>query len=59
MFRTRLQSVRKGLKTEHLITLQEATERYLIALSEVGKSPRTLYTYGKDCKQMLSFFWTR
>lgn len=38
------------------ITLQEATERFLKALERAGKSPRTLYTYGKDCEQMLAFF---
>lgn len=38
------------------ITLQEAIERFLQALEEAGKSPRTLYTYGKDCEQMLAFF---
>lgn len=38
------------------ITLQEATEQYLKALEEAGKSPRTLYTYSKDCEQMLAYF---
>ncbi|MCE3234213.1 MAG: hypothetical protein K0Q50_393 [Vampirovibrio sp.] len=38
------------------ITLQEATKQYLKSLEEAGKSPRTLYTYGQDCKQMIAFF---
>ncbi len=38
------------------ISLQEAITLYLKYLVEVGKSPRTLYTYGQDCKQILSFF---
>jgi site-specific recombinase XerD len=38
------------------ITLQEATEHYLKALEEAGKSPRTLYTYSKDCEQMIAYF---
>ncbi len=37
-------------------TLQEAIEGFLQALEEGGKSPRTLYTYEKDCEQMLAFF---
>jgi hypothetical protein len=44
------------MTAKHDITLQEATERFLKALEEAGKSPRTLYTYGKDCEQMLAFF---
>lgn len=38
------------------ITLKTAIEGYLKALKEAGKSPRTLYTYSKDCEQMLAFF---
>ncbi len=38
------------------ITLQEATEHYLKSLEESGKSPRTLYTYGQDCKQIIAYF---
>lgn len=44
------------MANEQLVTLREATEQYLKALEEAGKSPRTLYTYGQDCKQMLAFF---
>lgn len=40
------------------ITLQEATKQYLKSLEDTGKSPRTLYTYGQDCKQMIAFFGT-
>ncbi|HEY9687599.1 MAG TPA: hypothetical protein V6C52_11540 [Coleofasciculaceae cyanobacterium] len=38
------------------ITLQEATEQFLNALTTDGKNPRTIYTYGQDCKQMIAFF---
>lgn len=38
------------------ITLREATEQYLKSLAKAGKSPRTLYTYGKDCEQILDYF---
>ncbi len=38
------------------ITLQEAAEQYLKSLEDACKSPRTLYTYGQDCKQMIAYF---
>jgi site-specific recombinase XerC len=41
---------------EHLVTLKEAIEQYMSVLKQEGKSPRTLYTYGKDCEQMIAFF---
>lgn len=44
------------MKNVEFITLREATEQYLKALKEADKSPRTLYTYGKDCEQILAFF---
>ncbi|MCE3234752.1 MAG: hypothetical protein K0Q50_932 [Vampirovibrio sp.] len=40
------------------ITLQAVIEHYLKSLEEAGKSPRTLYTYGKDCQQILAYFGT-
>lgn len=46
----------KIMTKEQPLTLQEATEQYLKTLAEAGKSSRTLYTYGKDCEQMLDFF---
>lgn len=39
-----------------ITTLKDATEKYLKALETEGKSPRTLYTYSKDCEQMIAFF---
>jgi site-specific recombinase XerD len=44
------------MASQQFITLQEATEQYLKALEEAGKSPRTIYTYTKDCEQMIAFF---
>ncbi len=38
------------------MTLQEAAQLYLESLIAAGKSSRTIYTYGKDCEQMLTFF---
>lgn len=38
------------------MTLQEAIQLYLESLVMAGKSPRTIYTYQKDCEQMLAFF---
>lgn len=38
------------------ITLQEASEEYLKALEAAGKSPMTLYTYGKDFDQIRAFW---
>jgi hypothetical protein len=38
------------------MTLQEAIQLYLESLILAGKSPRTIYTYNKDCEQMLAFF---
>lgn len=37
-------------------TLVEAAQEYLEFLRNKGKSPRTLYTYGKDIEQILAFF---
>lgn len=42
-------------KTQEM-TLQEAVQLYLESLILAGKSPRTIYTYNKDCEQMLAFF---
>ncbi len=39
-----------------LITLQDATLQYLAHLEQWGKSPRTIYTYGKDLEQIRAFF---
>ncbi len=36
--------------------LKALTEQYLEALKTDGKSERTLYTYGKDLEQILTFF---
>jgi site-specific recombinase XerD len=36
--------------------LREATQLYLLYLKDSGKSPRTLYTYGKDLEQIQAFF---
>lgn len=36
--------------------LQKAVQQYLDALQAQGKKPRTLYTYGKDCEQIVAFF---
>lgn len=38
------------------MTLQEAVQYYLDALQVKGKSPRTVYTYNKDCEQIVAFF---
>jgi hypothetical protein len=38
------------------ITLLEATRTYLSHLKASGKQERTLYTYGKDLEQVMSFF---
>jgi site-specific recombinase XerD len=38
------------------ITLRNATQQYLEHLKNWGKSPRTLYTYGKDLEQIQAFF---
>lgn len=44
------------MSDEHIMTLKEATTQYLNSLKDSGRSPRTLYTYGKDCEQILAFF---
>lgn len=38
------------------ITLSQASQEYLNHLQELGKHPRTLYTYGKDFQQLVAFF---
>jgi len=38
------------------ITFHQASQEYLSYLQEIGKRPRTLYTYGKDIEQMAAFF---
>lgn len=38
------------------MTFQEATQAYIQHLQNTGKSPRTLYTYGQDLKQILAFW---
>ncbi len=38
------------------ITIQEAAGLYLEVLTQHGKSPRTLYTYHQDLKQVMAFF---
>jgi hypothetical protein len=38
------------------INLEKAVEAFLQGLTAQGKSPRTLYTYGKDCEQFLTFW---
>lgn len=38
------------------VTFAEAVQQYLGMLENKGKSKRTLYTYGKDLEQILSFF---
>lgn len=38
------------------ITLCKATQDYLDYLQELGKHPRTLYTYAKDLEQIVAFF---
>jgi hypothetical protein len=38
------------------ITLKEAVQAYMQSLEQAGKSPRTLYTYGKDFEQIQRFF---
>jgi site-specific recombinase XerD len=43
-------------KTNTPDCLKEATELYLLYLQDSGKSPRTLYTYGKDLDQIIAFF---
>jgi hypothetical protein len=43
-------------KTTMNATLNEATQAYLQVLSEAGKSPRTLYTYGLDLATVVTFF---
>lgn len=37
-------------------TLSQSAEEYIEILKSKGKSPRTLYTYGKDFEQILAFF---
>jgi site-specific recombinase XerD len=36
--------------------LKDATQEYLQTLAATDKSPRTLYTYGKDLQQLMAFF---
>jgi site-specific recombinase XerD len=38
------------------ITMRQAITEYLDHLQAQGKQARTLYTYGKDCEQILAFF---
>ncbi len=38
------------------ITLKGAIQAYMECLAKAGKSPRTLYTYGKDFEQIQRFF---
>jgi site-specific recombinase XerD len=38
------------------IALHKATQDYLDYLQELGKHPRTLYTYSKDLEQIVAFF---
>lgn len=38
------------------ITFHKAAQAYLGFLQELGKHPRTLYTYGKDLEQIEAFF---
>jgi len=38
------------------ITLKQAIKAYLEDLKRADRSPRTLYTYGKDCEQIQQFF---
>jgi site-specific recombinase XerD len=45
-----------GVNKMKEITMQEAISQFLKALEAEGKNPRTLYTYGQDCKQILTFF---
>jgi site-specific recombinase XerC len=37
-------------------TVYQACQEYLDILAACGKSPRTLYTYGKDLEQLTAFF---
>lgn len=37
-------------------SFQEAAQAYIKHLEATGKSPRTLYTYGQDLKQILAFW---
>jgi len=41
---------------EPTLALAPAIAAYLQALAAQGKHPRTLYTYGKDCEQILAYF---
>jgi hypothetical protein len=38
------------------MALNTAVEDYMKHLELNGKKPRTLYTYGKDCEQIIAFF---
>lgn len=38
------------------MTLQSLIAQYLQSLEAEGKNPRTLYTYGQDCKQIMAYF---
>ena len=38
------------------LTILEASKLYLDALEVQGKSPKTLYTYGKDLEQVRAYF---
>lgn len=38
------------------MTLAQLIELYLSDLTQQGKHPRTIYTYGKDCQQILAHF---
>jgi len=38
------------------MTLEKALEIFMKSLKDNGSSPRTQYTYGKDCEQIKAFF---
>jgi len=42
------------LSTE--IALKDAIPEFMKHLEKIGKKPRTLSTYGKDCEQIVAFF---
>jgi site-specific recombinase XerD len=44
------------MSTKREVQLEEAIQAYLKSLEATGRSPRTLYTYGQDCKQIIAFF---
>lgn len=39
-----------------VVTLETASQQFLEYLKSIGKSTRTLYTYGKDLEQVKAFF---